>query len=673
MTLRVAVDIGGTFTDAVAIAGDGSLRTAKALTTPGRLADGVVDAVGRLGVELAAATSFVHGTTAGLNAFLERRGARLALVTTRGFRDVYEIGRANRPAMYDLRYVAPRPLVARRDVHEVTERLAADGGVVVPLAEDEVAAVAHRLRGKVDAVAVVLLHAYANAAHERRVAEVFAAQAPEVTVVCSSDIAPEWREYERTSTTAVSAYVAPILLEYLRVLEAALRGRGLAAPLSVMQSNGGVMSVERARDKPVQTLFSGPVGGTMAGVAVAGDLGIDRLLCVDMGGTSFDVSLVVDGEADIAAQTELEGHPLLAPSVVMHTIGAGGGSVAHVVAGALRVGPRSAGSVPGPACYGRGGTEPTVTDANLLLGRLPDVALLGGTLALDKDAARGAVESVAGALGLDAEATALGIVAVADAAMANAIREITVARGIDPRDFSLLAFGGAGPLHAVSLAEELELPRVVVPGSPGVLSAWGMAHTDIRHDLVRSFFHALDDLQPDLLAATVAALSEQAGALLAADGVRDDAVHLLPGADLRYLGQEYTVTVTWDAGQAADDVLKGLHDSFDRAHLARFGHNNPAEKVEIVALRLVARGLVDRPPAAEPGDPTGAVVLGEQEVRFAGQTLRSTVYDRASLAAGTVVAGPAVVLEPGCTVLVPPGWSSTTSRHGHLVLERSHA
>jgi len=673
MNLRVAVDIGGTFTDAVAIADDGSLRTAKALTTPGRLADGVVEAVGLLGVALPAATSFVHGTTAGLNAFLERRGARLALLTTRGFRDVYEIGRANRPAMYDLRYVAPQPLVARRDVHEVTERLAADGSVVVPIADEEVAALARRLRGTVDAVAVVFLHAYADAVHERRVAEIFAAEAPEVAVVCSSDIAPEWREYERTSTTAVSAYIAPILLEYLRVLEAALRAEGLTAPLTVMQSNGGVMSVERARDKAVQTLFSGPVGGTMAGVAVARDLGVDRLLCVDMGGTSFDVSLVVDGEADIAAQTELERHPLLAPSVVMHTIGAGGGSVAHVVAGALRVGPRSAGSVPGPACYGRGGTEPTVTDANLLLGRLPDVALLGGTLALDKDAAGAAVGSVAGALGLGAETTALGIVAVADAAMANAIREITVARGIDPRDFSLLAFGGAGPLHAVSLAEELELPRVVVPGSPGVLSAWGMAHTDIRHDLVRSFFHPLDDLRPDALADALADLGEQARALLAADGVRDDAVDLLPGADLRYVGQEYTVAVTWDGGRPVAEVLKGLHDAFDRQHLERFGHNNPAEKVEVVALRLVARGLVERPPTATAGTPAAPVALGEQDVRFAKETARATVYDRASLGAGSVVAGPAVVLEPGCTVLIPPGWSSTTSRHGHLVLERKDA
>jgi N-methylhydantoinase A len=673
MKYRVGVDIGGTFTDAVAVGDDGSLRTAKSLSTPGRLADGVLGAVDALGIGLGDVSSFVHGTTAGLNAFLERRGSRIALVTTAGFRDVYEIGRANRPAMYDLRFKAPAPLVRRRDVFEVDERLDASGAVVTPLDEAAVAELASSLVGVVEAVAVVLLHAYANPAHERRIAEIFAEVAPGIAVVCSNEIAPEWREYERTSTTAVSAYIAPIVLEYLRVLEDELQSNGLTGALKVMQSNGGVMSVDRARDRAVQTLFSGPVGGTMAGVAVASDLALDRLLCVDMGGTSFDVSLVVDSQADIAAQTELEGHPLLAPSVVMHTIGAGGGSVAHVVAGALRVGPRSAGSVPGPASYGRGGTEPTVTDANLLLGRLPDVALLGGTLSLDKSAALAAADTVGSALGLDVERTALGIIAVADAAMANAIREITVARGIDPRDFSLLAFGGAGPLHAVSIAEELELPRVVIPGSPGVLSAWGMVHTDTRHDLVQSYFRGIAVVDPVELDASVVELSARATALLDADGVVVADRRLLPGADLRYVGQEYTLTITWDADRAASDVLPNLHEIFDLEHLERFGHNNPGEQVEIVALRVVARGLTERPPGAQLDGETEPIVLGEQDVRFASGVEHTLVYDRSTLHDGSVITGPAILLESGCTVLVPPGWQSTTSHHGHLVLERISA
>jgi N-methylhydantoinase A len=671
MAYTVGVDIGGTFTDAVAVGSDGDLRTSKALSTPGRLADGVLDAVRKLGVELPDVGSFVHGTTAGLNAFLERRGSELALITTAGFKDVYEIGRANRPAMYDLRFQAPVPLVKRRDIYEVAERLDAKGEVVTPLDRAAITELADSLRGRYAAVAVVLLHAYANAAHEKAIAEIFAERAPEIAVVCSSEIAPEWREYERTSTTAVSAYIAPIVLEYLRILEDELQTGGLAGQLKVMQSNGGVMSVDRARDRAVYTLFSGPVGGTMAGVAVASDLDMDRLICVDMGGTSFDVSLVVDGEADIAPQTELEGHPLLAPSVVMHTIGAGGGSVAHLVAGALRVGPRSAGSVPGPACYGRGGTEPTVTDANVQLGRLPRVAKLGGSVGLDVAAAEAALASVGGPLGMDVETTALGIVAVADAAMANAIREITVARGIDPRDFSLLAFGGAGPLHAISIAEELELDRVVVPASPGVLSAWGMVHTDTRHDLVRTFFHRLTGLQAADLEKAVAELSVAAREQLARDGVAEPAMDLLPGADLRYLGQEYTLTVTWDTEKSMDAVLGSLHEIFDLEHLERFGHNNPAEEVEVVAIRMVARGINQRPPRLTLTGDERPDELGRQDVRFADGTHDTPVYDRMTLRSGTVVPGPAILLESGCTVIVPPGWQSTTSAAGHLVLERS--
>jgi len=671
MEYSVGVDIGGTFTDAVAVGADGSMRTAKALTTPGTLADGVMTAVERLGVGLEEISSFVHGTTAGLNAFLERRGSRLALLTTAGFRDVYEIGRANRPAMYDLRYRPPAPLVPRKDIYEVNERLDANGEVVVPLDEEAVADLARQLDGTVDAVAVVLLHSYQNAQHEHAVARVFAEVAPSIAVVCSSDIAPEWREYERTSTTAVSAYIAPIVLAYLRTLEEALRAGGLRSDLKVMQSNGGVMTVDRARERAVQTLFSGPVGGTMAGVAVANDLGLDRLLCVDMGGTSFDVSLVVDGAAEIASQTELEGHPLLAPSVVMHTIGAGGGSVGHVVAGALRVGPRSAGAVPGPACYGRGGTEPTVTDANLLLGRLPDVALLGGNLALDKDAAHAAARVVGEALALDVEETALGIVAVADAAMANAIREITVARGIDPRQFGLLAFGGAGPLHAISIAEELELETVIVPGSPGVLSAWGMVHTDLRHDLVQTFFHQVDSLHPSVLSEAIDAQLQRGHDALTADGVEKHQIELVPGLDIRYLGQEYTLTVSFEAEHEAEWVLTSLHEWFDVAHLERFGHNNPAEQIEVVALRVVARGTSERPAAVASQAPKEPVVLDYQDVRFRDGWQQAPVFDRASVAAGRSVHGPAILLEPGCTVLVPPGWVAVPSRHGHLVIERS--
>lgn len=663
MRYQVGVDIGGTFTDAVCIDEVGTVRTAKALTTPGRLADGVLRAVEDLGVHLADVDRFIHGTTASLNAFLERRGVAVALLTTAGFRDVYEIGRANRPAMYDVRYRPPKPLVRRRDVFEVPERLAADGTVVTPLDEAAVETLLDRCEGRYEALAVCLLHAYANPAHELRVAQLAAARLPRVAVVCSSEVAPEWREYERTSTTVLSAYVAPIVAAYVEELERRLIERQLAVPLQIMQSNGGVMTARVAGRKAVQTLFSGPVGGTTAGVAVSADLDEGRLICVDMGGTSFDVSLVVDGRADVEQQTTLEGHPVLAPSVAIHTIGAGGGSVGFVAGGGLRVGPRSAGAEPGPAAYGRGGAEPTVTDANLVLGRLPAVARLGGELALDQVAAEAVLDDVAGQLGIERTELAAGMVAVADAAMANAIREITVHRGIDPRDFSLVAFGGAGPLHAVALAQELELSRVIVPADPGVLSAWGMLQSDARHDAVASFYAPVASVQPHALDAALADLGERARLLLKEDGVEGDAVRLEPAADMRYSGQEYTVTVPIEEGG-----LAALPERFAQAHLERYGHNNPGEAIEFVNLRIAAIGRAPHPHRKPLAPSVPPVPVDTRPTFFAGSWHSTPVYRRADLGSGDALDGPCVLLEDACTVLVPPGWTARATPQAHLVL-----
>ncbi|MYB24141.1 MAG: hydantoinase/oxoprolinase family protein [Acidimicrobiia bacterium] len=669
--MRVGVDIGGTFTDAVAVDDDGRIRTAKVLTTPRRLHDGVLAALERLEVDWGRLESITHGTTAGLNAFLERRGARVALLTTRGFRDVYELGRANRPDMYNVRYRQPQPLVPRRWIFEIDERIAADGSVLISPDDEAVRALGRRLGGEFEAVAVCFLHSYANPDHERRVAELLADAAPSLAVVCSHEIAPEWREYERTSTTAIAAYVAPIVQSYLTELEQQVTRRGLRGPLRVMQSNGGVMMASMARRKAIQTLFSGPVGGTIACVAVAEQLqdevDVSQLICVDMGGTSFDVSLVVDGEADVELESELERHPVLSPTVAIHTIGAGGGSVGHVSAGGLRVGPRSAGAEPGPACYGAGGHEPTVTDANLHLGRLPSIARLAGGMALDAAAAKSALAAVGEHLSLDADALATGMVAVADSTMANAIREITVLRGIDPRSFALVAFGGAGPLHAAALADELEINTVVVPADPGVLSAYGMLHTDIRHDVVQSFYAAVAETTEGAVAATLAELAERARLLVKEDGIDERAIALEPSADLRYVGQEYTVTLPLPDGP----VLADLPQRFAEAHEVRYGHSNPAEDVEFVNLRMTARGSLRRPDAVEL--PTGAT--GEpaavERTWFAGAWLPTPVHRRGSLGAGAAVAGPAIVLEDACTTLVPPSWTASVSTRGHLVLRRS--
>ncbi|WP_283137988.1 hydantoinase/oxoprolinase family protein [Rhizohabitans arisaemae] len=671
---RVAVDIGGTFTDAVCVDPDGTVRTAKALTVPGRQDSSVLEAVERLGVGLPEVGDFIHGTTTALNALLQRSGARLALVVTAGFRDVYEIGRAGRPEMYNIRYRRPAMLLRRRDVFEVAERTGAGGEVLIAPDEAGLTALGAALARDYDAVAVCFLHAHRFPGHERRAKELIAAAAPGLAVVASHEVAPEWREYERFSTALVSAYVTPKISDYLGRLESRLAEDGLPGPLHVMQSNGGVMTAQAGVRRAVQTLFSGPVGGTVAGVRIGAQLGSDRLICVDMGGTSFDVSLVVNGVADIDVELEIEGHPVLTPSVTMYSLGAGGGSIVYVESGGLRVGPESAGAAPGPACYGRGGERPTITDANLVLGRIPPDTHMAGTVALDRAAAERALARVGAELGLTATRLAEGAVAVADAAMADAIRELTVARGTDPRDFDLLAFGGAGPLHAAALAEELAIPRVVVPASPGTLSAWGMLQADVRHDLVRPFFAVLTGapgvrVPGERMAAEFGALRDEARELLAAESVERSRMVLRGAADLRYAGQEYTLTVPVP-DRVDDAALETLAVGFHLAYRERYGHSNPAEAVELVNLRLAAIGVRPRPGTSPIGAGPEPVPIRRTRAVFAGTEHDTAVYDRTDLGSGTCLAGPCVVLEAGCTTLVPPGWQATVTEHGHLILER---
>jgi len=665
---RIAIDIGGTFTDALWLA-DGKLHAAKVPSVPGRQDDSVLAAIERLGAPLESVSDFIHGTTAALNALLERRGARLAMLVTAGFRDVYEIGRANRPAMYDIHWSRPPMLVRRRDILELSARCAADGSVLSELDEEQVRGHARALAGSCDAVAVCLLHAHVEPSHERRVAAILREESPELVVVCSHEVAPEWREYERWSSTLVSAYVTPIIAGYLSRLAERLEQAGLAHPLYVMQSNGGVTTASRAVRRAVNTLFSGPVGGTIGAVAVARDLAATRLVCVDMGGTSFDVSLVVDGGTETDAQIEIAGHPVLTQSVSVSSLGAGGGSIASVEAGGLRVGPRSAGASPGPACYGRGGTQPTVTDANLVLGRIPAGALLGGSVPLDRAASAAALAPLAAELGLAPLELAEGIVSVANAMMADAIREVTVARGIDPRDFDLLAFGGAGPLHAVALAQELEIGRVVVPASPGTLSAWGMLQAPIRHDFVRAFFRDLDDLDESELARAVAELRAEGEQVLRAEGIEQTRVRCEPSADLRYRGQEYTLNVPLDGADAAAEIAS----RFTASHHERYGHSNPSEGIELVNVRLAALGVSDPPPPVELPERGQPEAISFAEAVFAGASLRTALYARALLGAGGRVCGPCIVLEEGSTTLVPPGWQATTTGQGHLVIEAQPA
>ena len=671
--MRLAIDIGGTFTDAVAIDDDGHVFTAKTSTTPSNLAEGVINAIRALNVTLENVTSFIHGTTAGLNALLERRGANVALLTTRGFRDVYAIGRANRPEMYNARYKRTIPLVRRPDIYEVNERKAADGSVLQPIQTEELVSLCRKsLAGSYEAIAVCLLHSYKDPAHEQEVRNVLTEELDGIPIVLSSDVAPEWREYERTSTTVVSAYVAPIIGKYLSQLEQCLEAEGIQSPVLVMQSNGGVVTADVAKRLPVQTLLSGPVGGTTAGVAINHTLksiSRDGLICIDMGGTSFDVSMVVNEEAQVELESSIDGHDLLFPSVAIHTVGAGGGSVAEVVAGGLRVGPRSAGAMPGPACYGRGGTEPTVTDANLLLGRLSIHARLCGDLELDSDKATQAVTVVGQKINMETTTLSEGIVKIADGNMANAIRELTVFRGLDPRDYALMAFGGAGPLHAVALAEELEISTVVVPAHAGVLSAWGMLQADYRVDLSASHSGLLGSLDQALLESLSEKLSNDAKTTLSIEktGVSSHEVSL--AADLRYLGQEYTLTISIaNFEEGWQDALK---KNFDDAYLIRFGHCNEEEKVEMVNLRVTTIGYIQRSDHELTKAPENSSPISREQSWSGNDWADTPVYRRDSLPSNTPIDGPSMVLEPNATTYIPHGWQMRLHEQGHLLITKS--
>ena len=663
MGARVAIDIGGTFTDLVLETGRGSV-IAKALSTPDDLVRGVLDVLERAEVSLPEVDVFIHGTTVGLNAFLERSGGRVALVTTRGYRDAYLIGRGHRAEMYDLRYRKPVPLLERDAIFEVDERLSASGEVISPLDPNSVEMAGKAIaEGDYEAVAVCLIHSYVDPLHELEVRDRLREMLPGVPIALSHEIAPEWREYERTSTTVTSVYITPKVRHYLQRLSASLAERGLSSPLLITGSNGGAMTADRAADRAILTMYSGPVGGVIGSREAGRRAGHPNLICIDMGGTSFDVSLVRDGRVGMQSEFELQGLPVLAPAVELVSIGAGGGSLIYERNGGLRVGPSSAGSVPGPACYGRGGTRPTVSDANAVLGRLPASRKLAGSLALDLEAARRALQSVASAFRISAEELAEQALDVTHFVMAEAIRELTVERGLHPKDFTIAAFGGAGPLHAAFLAEELEVERVIVPADPGVFSAWGMLQGDIRHDVVLTFYRRLDAPQLDL-SEPIALLRDRACREMRADEEAQKRMRFEVNVELRYVGQEYSLPVPLP-GSAADDALRAaFHDRYQQ----RYGHSNPQAPIELVAIRLTAVMEFDR--VAE-GGPAGGAEVGEitrERVTFAGQAMDTPVVPRALV--GDSLPGPAIAVEPSATTVIPPGWRAS-DLGGHMILEKT--
>jgi N-methylhydantoinase A len=667
---RVGIDIGGTFTDFVVV-DEREQRTfsGKVSSTPANPAEGVLSGLRQFVAEPREIGFVVHGTTVGLNAFLERKGTRVLLLMTAGVRDAYSIARHDRKELYALQYEKPERLVPRRDVLEVVERLRWDGSVDTPLDEESLRPIVERITAEgVEAVAVCLLHSYVNPEHELRVEEILREECSGLSVTLSHEIAREWREYERASSGVLNAYIAPRVERYLSTLEEELGKMDVAATLHVMQSNGGITTARKAREEPIQTLLSGPVGGTIGGAALARVTGRPNLLCVDMGGTSFDMSLIVEGKPSVSMETELQGLPVLMPLVDIHTIGAGGGSLAWLEAGGLRVGPQSAGADPGPACYGRGGTQPTVTDANLFLGRLDAGYFLGGAMTLDETAAERALSSIAASLDLDAASLADGMLAIINATMADAMRTITVKQGIDPRDYSVVAFGGAGPMHAVWLADELDIGEVLVPWSPGTFSAWGMLQTDMRHDLATTFYRPLEGLDGAEVGEVYRTLEAEGRELLGGEQVPEEEMYFARSADMRYVGQEYSVNVPVGVDVSLEEIDSTFHD----AHRVRYGHSTPGAPVEFVNLRVAAMGRIRaeavpyRPPSRDEDSK-----LGSRSVVFEHEAHDTPVLLRSRLVPGDARDGPVVIEEDSSTAVVPPGYSVRVDEIGNLVIARS--
>src|SRR5215471_5010625 len=693
-TWRVGIDIGGTFTDAALVdAETGQVRVVKVLTTPDDPARGFMTALER-GLEECGAggrdvAAVVHATTVATNAIIEGKTARVGMLVTRGFRDILEIGRQIRSRLYDVHLQKPTPLVPRRWSLEVSERLDADGAVLQPIDVDEVRAAVRQLRAEgAEAVVICFLHSYVNPAHERAAAAIVRAEMPGVWLSVSSEVCPEFREYLRGSTAAVNAAVMPIVSRYVDALESRLAALGATAPFYVMQSNGGVMTSASAKERPVYMVESGPAAGVIAAGAVAAPYRYANVLSFDMGGTTAKVGLIQDGQLKLSTEMEVGaqavtplgegrggGYPVRTPVIDLVEVGAGGGSEAWIDAGgALRVGPRSAGARPGPACYGLGGATPTITDANLVLGRLDPAFFLGGEMTLDADAAHRAItERVAAPLGLDAVAAASGIVEIANAHMIGAIRLVSVQRGYDPRDFVLVAFGGAGPLHANALARELAIPTVLVPPSPGIASAIGLLVTDIRHEFVATRRLRLDALAPEALDALFAEFIAEGQARLARDGVPAADRRMLRSADLRYHGQSFELAVTVPPGPLSAGDLPRLREQFHAMHERAYGYAAPDDVVELVNVRLAAVGMTPKPqrtPLAEGGRDAGPAVKGRRDVWFAEAAgFRPVlVLDRGRLRRGNVVEGPAIVEEPDASTLVHPGWVATVDEHANLVL-----
>ena len=687
---RLGVDIGGTFTDLVMMDDQtGALQLVKMSSTPHDPSVAFLQVLQRVldksAVPPADISYLVHGTTVATNTIIEGNGAKVALLTTDGFRDVLEIARQIRPMLYDLFCDKPAPLVPRNLCFGVRERLNYAGHVEKPLDEDAVRKIAGRLRDEgIEALAVCLLHSYKNSVHERQVESILGELLPGIPVSVSSELCPEMREYFRASTTVINAVLAPVISRYVERLESQLAELGVTAPLHLMTSAGGTISSELSRQQPVQLIESGPAAGVIAATFVSQQVGIDKLISFDMGGTTAKVGLVEDGQPKVAPHFEVgaaavtdsraSGYPVRTPVVDLVEIGAGGGSIAWIdPGGALRVGPRSGGADPGPACYGKGNTQPTITDANLILGRLNPDYFIGGEQRLDRSLAERAVQTVADKLQMELVEAASGIIDIANANMLAAIRLISVQRGFDPREFVLVAFGGAGPLHANALARDIGIPTVLVPMSPGVTSALGLLVSDIRHDYVQSLITPICDVDWRDMNAVFAGLENKARDVLSSEGIAGKDQCLTRFLDIRYVGQSYELKVAAPLGPLSQNDVAELNQQFFEEHERAYGYATKEELTEVVNIRISAVGKIPRPQLREldDGGVDGSSAIKEQRDVYFGeeqQSLPCNVVDRYPLQCGNLITGPAIVEEIDSTVVVHPGYHAEVDRYGNLLI-----
>ncbi len=679
--IRLSADVGGTFTDVAAFdEKTGELTLGKTLTTHKRLVEGIETGVIKAGSAFRAARLFLHGTTVAINTILERTGAPCALLTTQGFRDIYEIGRVNRPESYNLFFKKHSPLIERQHRYEVRQRMDAQGNVLIPLDEGEVRETVKTAVAKgVQAIAILFLHSYANPNHEQRVKAIIEEAYPHLFVTASHELSQEYREYERTSTAAANAYVGPRVRHYLGEMDKHIADEGFKGTFLVVQSTGGLFDLSDAQSSCIRMLESGPAAGVIGTKALCDSLGIANAIAFDMGGTTAKAGVIHQGHVLMTGSALIGGYatglPVQIPMIDIQEVGTGGGSIARVEEGALRVGPESAGSSPGPVCYGLGGTEPTITDTNLALGRLGADRFLGGEMQLDLEGAKQAIlDRVGTPLGLDLTAAADGILRIATTKMAHVVRWVTTERGLDAADFALVAYGGAGPLHAAMVARELRIKTVIIPRAPGHFSAYGMLVADLRRDFVNTWFTPLAGAPFDEMEKLYAEMEKRGRETVARGHAKLEGVVIERGADMRYVGQEHAVTVELPSELFAKQDRDGIKQRFDAVHDTRYGYSNPGEKAEIVSLRCAVIGLMRKPPfehiaKGEP-KPEASAHRGDRPAYFADVGFRPTpTYDRTKLKAGNRIEGPALIEEHASTTVVHPGDIVTVDEFGDLVIK----